>query len=329
VLANFLIGLREGLEAALVVSILIAYVKKLGRTDVIPRIWLGVGLAVLISLGLGAILTYGAYGLSFAATELIGGILSIIATGFVTWMIFWMLRAARGLSTELRHHVDAHLSGAGWGLVLVAFLAVGREGIETALFIWAAVQASGSTTFPLIGAGLGIVVAVLLGYLIHRGILTINLSKFFSYTGVFLIIVAGGVLAYGVHDLQEAGFLPGLNTLAFDVSRVIPPDSWYGTLLKGIFNFSPATTVLEAIAWVAYVVPVLTIFFVSVRRQSGAKPPAPTASTPAPTTDDAPSRTASTTAAAAPTLSAPAPSASQPALDPTDPTSISTTQGAQ
>jgi high-affinity iron transporter len=287
VLANFLIGLREGLEAALVVSILIAYVKKLGRGDVIPRIWLGVGLAVLISLGLGAILTFGAYGLSFAATELIGGILSIIATGFVTWMIFWMLRAARGLSRELRSEVDSHLSGAGWGLVLVAFLAVGREGIETALFIWAAVQVSGSESFPLVGAALGIGVAVLLGYLIHRGILTINLSKFFSYTGVFLIIVAGGVLAYGVHDLQEAGFVPGLNTLAFDVSRVIPPDSWYGTLLKGVFNFSPATTVFEAAAWIAYVVPVLTIFIVLVRRQSGTRPPAPAASIPH-TTDSTP-----------------------------------------
>jgi len=189
-----------------------------------------------------------------------------VATAFVTWMIFWMLRAARGLSRELRSEVDSHLSGAGWGLVLVAFLAVGREGIETALFIWAAVQASGSTTFPLIGAALGILVAIVLGWLIYRGVLRINLTKFFTYTGVFLIIVAGGVLAYGVHDLQEAGFLPGLNNLAFNVSAVIPPDSWYGTLLKGIFNFSPATTWLEAIAWVAYVVPVLTIFITDVRR---------------------------------------------------------------
>jgi len=266
VLANFLIGLREGLEAALVVGILIAYVVKLGRFDVLPRIWLGVGLAVALSLGLGALLTFGAYGLSFEAQELIGGLLSIIATAFVTWMIFWMLRAARGLSRELRSEVDSHLSGAGWGLVLVAFLAVGREGIETALFIWAAVQASGSTTFPLIGAALGILVAIVLGYLIYRGVLRINLTKFFTYTGVFLIIVAGGVLAYGVHDLQEAGFLPGLNSLAFNVSAIIPPDSWYGTLLKGIFNFSPATTWLEAIAWVAYVIPVLTIFITTVRR---------------------------------------------------------------
>ena len=265
-LANFLIGLREGLEAALVVGILVAYVTKLGRRDVLPRIWMGVGLAVLLSLGLGAVLTFGAYGLSFEAQELIGGLLSIVATAFVTWMIFWMLRAARGLSKELRSEVDSHLSGAGWGLVLVAFLAVGREGIETALFIWAAVQASGSTTFPLIGAALGILVAIVLGWLIYRGVLRLNLTKFFTYTGVFLIIVAGGVLAYGVHDLQEAGALPGLYNLAFDVSAAVPPDSWYGTLLKGVFNFSPATTWLEAIAWVVYVVPVLTIFITDVRR---------------------------------------------------------------
>jgi high-affinity iron transporter len=263
-----LIGLREGLEAALVVGILIAYVIKIGRRDVLPRIWLGIGLAVAISLVLGAVLTFGAYGLSFEAQELIGGILSIVATAFVTWMIFWMLRASRGLSKELRSGVDSNLAGAGWGLVLVAFLSVGREGIETALFIWAAVRASGTTTLPLIGAAVGIAIAAALGYLIFRGVVQFNLSRFFTYTGVFLIFVAGGVLAYGVHDLQEAGVLPGLHSLAFDVTAAVPPSSWYGTLLKGIFNFSPATTWLEAIVWVAYVVPVLTLFVLSVTRHS-------------------------------------------------------------
>ena len=277
--ANFLIGLREGLEAALVVGILIAYVRKLGRTDVIKRIWLGVGLAVALSLAIGAILTFGAYGLSFQAQELIGGLLSLVAAAFVTWMIFWMLRAARGLSKELRSEVDSHLAGAGWGLVFVAFLAVGREGIETALFIWAAVQASGSTVYPVAGAAIGIAVAVVLGYLIYRGVLSINLTRFFTYTGVFLIVVAGGVVSYGVHDLQEAGFLPGLNTLAFDVSAAVPPDSWYGTLLKGTVNFSPATTVLEAAAWVLYVVPVMTFFILSVRRHRAKKEPISPAAT--------------------------------------------------
>ena len=271
-LANFLIGLREGLEAALVVGILVAYAVKIDRRDVIPRIWAGVALAVALALTLGAVLTFGAYGLSFEAQELIGGTLSIIAAGFVTWMIFWMLRTSRRLVGQLRDDLDRHLDGAGWGLVLVAFLAVGREGVETALFIWAAVQSTGETALPLLGATIGLAVASLLGYLVYRGVLAFNVSRFFTWTGALLIIVAAGVLAYGVHDLQEAGVLPGLYNLAFDVSATIPPSSWYGTLLKGTINFSPATTWLEAGVWLAYVVPVLTIYITAARRSHGPTP---------------------------------------------------------
>ena len=265
-LANYLIGLREGLEAALVVSILIAYVTKIGRRDVLARLWVGVALAVLVALGLGAVLTFGAYGLSFEAQEAIGGSLSIIATGFVTWMVFWMLRTSQNLKGTLQSDVDKALIGAGWGLVLVAFLAVGREGIETALFIWAAAQATGEGTFPLLGALLGILTAVVLGYLISKGLVRINLATFFAWSGGFLILVAAGVLSYGVHDLQEAGILPGLNSLAFDVSGIIPPDSWVGTFLKGTVNFSPATTWLELGAWLAYFVPTMFLFLRAVRR---------------------------------------------------------------
>ena len=274
-IANYLIGLREGLEAALIVSILIAYVVKSDRRQLLPRIWLGVGIAIGVSLLFGAVLTFGPKGLTFEAQEAIGGMLSIVAVGFVTWMIFWMARAARGMSGELRSQVDKAAEGSGWRLVVVAMLAVGREGLETALFIWAATQATtrgtGSTAAPLIGAALGIATAVLLGYLMYRGALRINLTKFFTWTGAFLILVAGGVLSYGVHDLQEAGILPGLHNLAFDVSAAIPPTSWYGTLLKGIFNFSPATTWLEAIVWVAYVVPTMTIFLYKIHRRSRPK----------------------------------------------------------
>jgi high-affinity iron transporter len=274
-LANFLIGLREGLEAALVVSILVAYLVKSDRRHLLPRIWLGVGIAVGVSLAFGAALTFGPKGLTFEAQELIGGLLSIIAVGFVTWMIFWMASAARSLSGQLRAQIDDAAEAKPWSLVIVAMLAVGREGLETALFLWAATKAAGSTTTPLVGAALGLAVAVTLGYLIYRGALKINLTKFFTWTGAFLIIVAAGVLAYGVHDLQEARFLPGLYNLAFDVSHVIPPGSWYGTLLKGIFNFSPATTKLEAVAWVAYVVPTMALFLYKIRQRSASSSPRP------------------------------------------------------
>ncbi|GAA2147282.1 FTR1 family protein [Nocardioides koreensis] len=280
-LANYLIGLREGLEAALVVSILVAYLVKTDRRHLLPRIWAGVALAVGVSLAFGAALTWGPRGLTFEAQEAIGGTLSIVAVGFVTWMIFWMARAARAMGGELRGQIDKAADGTRWSLALVAVLAVGREGLETALFLWAATQAgtrdaagaAASTWEPLLGAALGLATAVVLGYLIYRGAISINLSRFFAWTGGFLILVAAGVLSYGIHDLQEAGILPGLNTIAFDVSGVIDPGTWYATLLKGVFNFSPVTTVLEAVAWLVYAVPTMALFVLGVRRR-GAKPAA-------------------------------------------------------
>ncbi len=278
-LANYLIGLREGLEACLIVVILVAYLVKSDRRALLPRVWVGVAVAVGVSLAFGAILTFGPSGLSFEAREAIGGFLSVVAVGLVTWMIFWMARSAKGLSADLRGRVDKAADAGRLSLVVVAILAVGREGLETALFLWAATQAAArgatSTSAPLTGAALGLATAVALGYLVYRGALRLNLSKFFTWTGGFLILVAAGVLAYGVHDLQEARILPGLDSLAFDVSDTISPTSWLGTLLKGTLNFSPATTWLEASVWVLYVVPVLLLFVRQIR-QNG-RPSAPTA----------------------------------------------------
>ena len=271
---NFLIGLREGLEAVLIVVLLLAYLRKSGRSWLLPRIFMGVGLAIAVSLGFGALLTFGPRGLTFEAQEAIGGGLSILAVGFVTWMVFWMARASGTLARDLRGKVDDAAGGSGWALVLVAALAVGREGLETALFLWAATRATGETWQPLLGAGLGILAAIGLGALLHRGALRLNLSKFFTWTGAALVIVAGGVLAYGVHDLQEAGILPGLHSLAFDVSHIVAPGSFTGTLLKGVFNFSPATTWLEAGTWIAYVATVGTFYLRSIRTHAGAKPAA-------------------------------------------------------
>lgn len=277
-LGNFLIGLREGLEASLVVSILIAYLVKTNRRALLPRIWAGVGLAIVVSLAFGAVLTYGPKGLTFEAQELIGGSLSIVAVGMVTWMILWMATAGRTLARGLRSQVDA-AGESWWALPLVGTLSVGREGLETALFIWAATRAAGrdgqSTTQPLLGALLGLAVAVVVGWLIYRGTVRVNLSKFFAWTGGFLVIIAAGVLAYGIHDLQEARFLPGLNTLAYDVSDVIAPSSVLGTLLKGVFNFSPAATVLETIAWWTYVLVVTPLFVSRLRRYHTSVTPTP------------------------------------------------------
>ena len=195
-LANYLIGLREGLEASLIVVILIAYLVKTDRRHLLPRLWVGVSAAVLMSLGFGALLTFGPRDLTFEAKEALGGTLSIIAVAFVTWMVFWMANHARGLSGELRGKIDDAADAGRFSLVLVAFLAVGREGLETALFLWAATQAAassdGSTLTPLIGALLGLLTAVAMGFAFYKGVLKINLSKFFAWTGAILIVVAGG-----------------------------------------------------------------------------------------------------------------------------------------
>ncbi len=257
---NFLIGLREGLEAALVVGLLLAYVRKTGKLTLVPKIWAGVALATLTALSFGAFLTFGPKGLTFEAQEAIGGSLSIIAVGFVTWMIFWMGEHSKHLGQELGQKLEA-VQERTWAVVLLAALAVGREGLETALFIWAASKTSANNAAALLAALAGILLAIVLAWLIMRGALKLNLGVFFRYTGLFLIFIAAGVLAYGVHDLQEAGILPGLNNLAFDVSHLIAPTSLLGTLLKGIFNFSPATTWLEAITWLTYVGIVLPLFY--------------------------------------------------------------------
>ncbi|GEL95654.1 iron uptake transporter permease EfeU [Cellulomonas composti] len=277
-IANYLIGLREGLEAALVVSILVAYLVKTGRRDLLPALWSGVVIAIGISLAFGALLTFGPKGLSFEAQEAIGGTLSIVAVGLITWMIFWMAKTARHLKSDLQHKLDDAVAAGRGAVIVMALLAVGREGLETALFLWAGAQSTGQGWAPLVGALLGILTAVLIAWLMYRGAVRLNLRVFFAWTGLFLIFVAAGVLSYGVHDLQEAGILPGLERLAFDVSATVPPSSWYGTLLKGIFNFTPATTWLQLVAWVAYVVPVLTIYIVTTW---GGRTAAPKPATPA------------------------------------------------
>ena len=272
-LANFLIGLREGLEAGLIVGILVAYLKKLGRRDILPRLWVGIGIAIGISLAVGAILTWGPYGLSFQAQEILGGGLSILAVALVTWMIFWMAQHSRGLKGELQSKLDAAIAGTGMGIVVVGFVSVGREGVETALFIWASVASTGNAVLGTIGAVLGILVSIVIAYLIYRGLVRINLSRFFLWTGLFLILVAAGVLSYGIGDLQEAGVIPGNGQAAFSVAGIIPPSSWYGIVLAGLFNYTAEPTWARLVAWALYLAIVTPIFL----RRATAPAPSPVA----------------------------------------------------
>jgi high-affinity iron transporter len=302
VLANYLIGLREGLEAALVVGILVAYLVKVDRRDVLPRLWAGVAAAVVLSLGFGALLTFGAYGLTFQAQEIIGGGLSVVAVAFVTWMVFWMARTARSMRGELESGLDRALAGGAWAVVVLGVVSVGREGLETALFVWATVQSTGGGDAPVLGALLGILTAVAIEVLIFRGVVRVDLRRFFAVTGYLLVVVAAGVLAYGVGDLQEAGVLPGRTALAFDVSAAVPPTSWWGTLLQGLVNFTATPSWLQVAAWLAYLAVVLPLFTAATRGPRRAPRAAGTAGTADPAAADAtatdPSTTAPTTAGA-------------------------------
>ena len=258
-LQTFLTGLREGLEAALVVSILMSFMVRSGHRDRIPALWAGVAVAVIVSFGFGALLHYTSASMSFEAQEAFSGILSIVAVGFVTWMVFWMKRASRTLKGELQDKMSAAIEIGAIGVFTAALLAVGREGLETALFLYPTFQAQGSGAGPAVGAVLGILTAVVMGVLLYRGVVSMNLAVFFKVTGAALIVIAAGVVAYGVHDLQEAGILPGIDNLAWDVDGW-EITSWYGALLKGSFNLGPQMTVLEIVTYMGYLIPTMFLF---------------------------------------------------------------------
>ena len=272
-IANLLIALREGLEAALVVSIIVAYLVKTDRRDALPKLWIGVGLATLIPLVAGAIMTWGPKTLSFQGQEILGGTLSFVAVGLVTWMIFWMGKNARELKGELEGSLSKSLSAgsSGWGIVWIAVVAVGREGVETALFVWATVRSSIETSImqTTVGVVTGLVIAIVLGVLIYQGAVRINFRIFFATTGYFLVVVAAGIVAYGIGDLQEAGVLPGIMSHAWDLSSYLPastsPLHWLYVLLQAMFQFNLQPTVLQAVGWCLYIVPVLTLLTLQIR----------------------------------------------------------------
>ncbi|MGH3546358.1 MAG: iron uptake transporter permease EfeU [Mycobacteriales bacterium] len=271
---NFLIGLREGLEAALVVSILVAFLVKTQRRSGLKWVWTGVAAAVAFSIVSWFTITYVLTNIdSFRQQELTGGILSLVAVAFVTWMIFWMRRTGRQLGRELSEKLSAAVALGPIAIVVVAFLAVAREGLETSIFLWSASQAAEEQLYPLLGALAGIAISIVLAYLIYISAIKLNLRTFFTVTGVGLILVAAGIAGYGIHDLQEARYLPGLNNLAWDISGSYDETTWYGSLLVGMFNINAQTTVLQAVVYFGYLAVVLALFLTPQRPRAGTVAP--------------------------------------------------------
>lgn len=276
-LSTFLIGLREGLEAALIVAILVAYLVKLDRRDLLPRLWIGVGLAVAASLGVAIALQLTQQSLSDYAQEVFAGLTSLLAVALITWMVFWMARHARQLRSHLHGQMDKAMAGGAFTLAAIAFLAVIREGLETALFLWAGATSSGGSGGDWFGAVLGLVAAAALGFVVYTGAMRLNLARLFFWTGIALIVVAAGVLAYGVHELQETGILPDgafFGDHPFDVSGAIPPEGWLGSILKGTIGFTPSPTWLQLIVWGSYLVVMLPLFVRMNRSRTEASAPA-------------------------------------------------------
>ncbi|GGF33071.1 iron uptake transporter permease EfeU [Williamsia phyllosphaerae] len=256
-----LIGVREGLETGIVVMILVAFLVKSDRRDSLKWVWTGVAIAVVMVLAVFAGIHYGTSTISGLAAEAVAGVASLVAVVIVTFMVLWMRGAAAHISGDLRAGMGRALELGAPAVLALSFLAVGREGLETALLMVGYAENTSGSSWPLVGLLIGVVIAVVITIGLYFGTVRINLQKFFTYTGAFLVVVAAGILAYGIRAIQTVGWLPGLNTRAFDFSSVYDQSSWYGTLLGGIFNFRPDPTLLQVIGWVIYLAIVMTLFF--------------------------------------------------------------------
>jgi high-affinity iron transporter len=278
---GFLIGLREGVEAALIVAIVLAYVVRTGNGRHIPKIWLGSGVAAVLSIGLGLLIfnTVGAFEEPYE--QLFEGSAMLLAAVVVTWMLFWMRRQSINLKGELQAAVDRVLSeGTAWGLAVLAFTAVVREGIETALFL--AGQATSAETGAgsvLVGAVVGLGAAVLIGWGFYRGSRAIDLRRFFRWTGIALVFIAAGLLSHAVHEFIEVAEIAGIAVIgsqtAFDISGVLSHEDGIGQFLRAILGYSARPEILTFVVHLAYVVGILALYLRPVRPTPPARRPDP------------------------------------------------------
>ena len=264
-LPSFVIGLREGLEAALIVGIIAAFLVTRGKA--LRPMWLGVALAIGLCATLAVTFAVVGSQLSFKAREAMEGILSLVAVAGVTYMIVWMRRHAREMKGELESRAALALTaGSALALVLMAFFAVLREGLETAIFLLAAFQATKQPLIAGLGAVMGVLLAVGLGYGIYRGGIRIDLARFFKWTGLVLVFVAAGLLSSAVHEFAEAGLITVAQATAFDLSWLVAPGSIRESLLTGMFGLRPSPTVAEVVVWLAYAIPMAIYVWTPSRR---------------------------------------------------------------
>lgn len=267
-ITGLLTGLREGVEAALIVSIILAYLARTGNRHHFGRIWLGVGAAVVLSVGIGLVLFVTIGELGEPAEQIFEGLAMFLAAGVVTWMLFWMRRTAANIRGELESGIERALTDGGvMGLSILAFTAVIREGIETALFLMGQATAAGEgAASTLIGAIVGLALAVGIGYALYRGARVINLRTFFTWTGVGLIFIAAGLLSHGIHEFIEAGLITIGTAPAFDLSALLPHEgNLLGELLRAVFGYSSQPEWITFLAWLGYVVVVLTLYLRPMR----------------------------------------------------------------
>lgn len=269
-LSTLLIALREGLEASLIIGILVAYLVRTGRKNSLPFLWTGVTLALALSLGLGAFLSFTSSELSTGGEQIFAGTSSITAVALVTWMVFWMKKNARTLRSSLHEKVDKSSAIGNFGIVAAAFFAVAREGLETALFIYSNFKTVNSDSAPALGLIIGLVIAVVLGFAIYRQSIKLNLGKFFSITGSALIVVAAGVLSHGIHEFQEFGVLPGPDFNAWNWQG--GKDSVLATILDGTIGIGTSITWLQLVIWAAFLGTTLRFY---LRAPKAVKAPEP------------------------------------------------------
>jgi high-affinity iron transporter len=251
-IAATLIAFREGLEAALIVGIVFGYLRKIGQTTHNRHAWVGVWAAIAASIGLAAIIQLIGAELEGQAEEIFEGLTMFLAVGVLTWMIFWMRYQSRTLRSTLEHDIQQALSsGQGRGLMAVTFLAVFREGVETALFLSAAAFATNKAD-TLFGAVFGLATAVLVGYMIYASTMKLNLRTFFKVTSVLLLLIAAGLLSHGIHEFQEAGLLFTLSETVWDTNPILDENSTLGELLKAVFGYNGNPSLLEVIGYWAY-----------------------------------------------------------------------------